>query len=49
MRTRLLALALVLPALTTMALLFAYPLAYSIVTAFQSEAGWGVVNFVKAY
>src|SRR5688500_1170040 len=49
MRTRLLGLALVLPALLTMALLFAYPLVYSIVTASQSEAGWGVANFVKAH
>ena len=49
MHSRLLGLVLVLPALATMALLFAYPLAYSVVTAFQAEAGWGVANFVKAY
>jgi ABC-type sugar transport system permease subunit len=49
MRSRLLGLALVLPALTTIALLFAYPLAYSIVTAFQTDGAWGFANFVKAF
>jgi ABC-type sugar transport system permease subunit len=49
MTNRLLGLALVFPALATIALLFAYPLAYSVVTAFQAEDTWGLANFVKAY
>lgn len=49
MTNRLLGLALVFPALATIALLFAYPLAYSVVTAFQVEDTWGLANFVKAY
>jgi ABC-type sugar transport system permease subunit len=42
-------LVLVAPALATIALLFAYPLAYSVVTAFQTEGAWGFANFIKAY
>ena len=38
-----------LPALATIALLFAYPLAYSVVTAFEADGEWGFANFVKAY
>jgi ABC-type sugar transport system permease subunit len=49
MRQRLLGLLLVFPALATIALLFAYPLAYSVVTAFRAEDGWGFANFVKAF
>ena len=49
MPQRLIGLALVLPALATIALLFAYPLAYSAVTAFQADGTWTVANFIKAY
>jgi ABC-type spermidine/putrescine transport system permease subunit I len=49
MPQRLLGLALVFPALATIALLFAYPLAYSVVTAFQADGAWTVANFSKAY
>lgn len=49
MPQRLLGLALVFPALATIVVLFAYPLAYSLVTAFQTEGAWGFANFVKAY
>jgi ABC-type sugar transport system permease subunit len=49
MPNRLLGLALVAPALATMALLFAYPLAFSVVSAFAAEDGWGFANFIKAY
>jgi putative spermidine/putrescine transport system permease protein len=48
-RTKLIGLILVAPALATIALLFAYPLAYSVVTAFQAEGAWGFENFVKAW
>jgi len=48
-RAKLVGLVLVAPALTTIALLFAYPLAYSVVTAFETEGEWGFSNFVKAY
>jgi ABC-type sugar transport system permease subunit len=47
-RQRLFGLLLVFPALATIALLFAYPLAYSVVGAFRAEDGWGFANFVKA-
>jgi ABC-type sugar transport system permease subunit len=46
---RTLGLVLVFPALATIALLFAYPLAYSVVTAFQVDETWSMANFVKAY
>lgn len=49
MPNRLLGLLLVFPALATIALLFAYPLAYSVVTAFHADGAWGFANFVKAY
>jgi ABC-type sugar transport system permease subunit len=49
MRSRLFGLLLVLPALATIALLFAFPLAYSIVTAFETEGAWGLANFAKAF
>ena len=49
MSQRLLGLLLVAPALTTILLLFAYPLAYSVVTAFQAEGAWTLANFAKAY
>jgi ABC-type spermidine/putrescine transport system permease subunit I len=49
MPQRLFGLALVFPALATIVVLFAYPLAYSLVTAFQTEGAWGIANFVKAY
>ena len=48
-RTKLIGLVLVAPALATIALLFAYPLAYSVVTAFETEGAWGFANFVKAW
>jgi putative spermidine/putrescine transport system permease protein len=49
MSQRLLGVALAAPALATILLLFAYPLAYSIVTAFQADDAWTLANFVKAY
>jgi ABC-type sugar transport system permease subunit len=49
MSQRLLGIALASPALATILLLFAYPLAYSIVTAFQADHAWTFANFVKAY
>jgi len=49
MPQRLLGLALVFPALATIVVLFAYPLAYSLVTAFQTDGAWGFANFVKSY
>lgn len=42
-------LGLVLPATLVIALFFIFPLLYSIVGAFQSDAGWGIENFSKAY
>lgn len=42
-------LGLVMPAMLVIALFFIFPLLYSIVGAFQSEAGWGLENFSKAY
>lgn len=49
MSQRLIGLALVFPALTTIVVLFAYPLAYSLVTAFETGQGWGFANFAKSY
>jgi len=49
MRQRLLGLALVFPALATIALLFAYPLGFSVVGAFRADDAWTVANFSKAY
>ena len=46
---RLVGLALVLPALATIAVLFVYPLAYSIVAGFRVDDAWGLGNFAKAY
>lgn len=40
---------LVLPALLVLLLLFAYPLAYSVVGAFRSAEGFGLANFVKSF
>jgi putative spermidine/putrescine transport system permease protein len=40
---------LVLPALLVLLLLFAYPLAYSVVGAFRSSEGVGFANFVKSF
>jgi ABC-type sugar transport system permease subunit len=48
MRHRLLGFFLVLPALLTIAMLFAYPLAYSVASAFVTEGKLGLANFVKA-
>jgi ABC-type sugar transport system permease subunit len=48
-RQRLLGLALVFPALATIALLFAYPLGFSVVGAFRADEAWTVANFSKAY
>jgi ABC-type spermidine/putrescine transport system permease subunit I len=48
-RTNAFGLLLVFPALATIALLFAYPLAYSVVNAFQAEGDWGFANFAKAF
>ena len=47
--TRLLGLALVLPALATVALFFLYPLGFSAASAFSTPAGWGLANFTKAF
>ena len=49
MSTRLLGPLLVLPALLVLLLLFAYPLAYSVVGAFTSSEGLGFANFVKSF
>jgi ABC-type spermidine/putrescine transport system permease subunit I len=50
MRRQLLPLALVAPALLTVAGLFIYPLGYSLVTAFEAAGGgWTGGNFVKAF
>lgn len=49
MSQRLIGLALVFPALTTIVVLFAYPLAYSLVTAFEIGQAWGFANFAKSY
>jgi putative spermidine/putrescine transport system permease protein len=49
MRHRFLGFLFVLPALTTIALLFAYPLTYSVVTAFEAGGDWGLANFAKAF
>jgi ABC-type sugar transport system permease subunit len=49
MSTRLLGPLLVLPALLVLLLLFAYPLAYSVVGAFTSDEGFGFANFVKSF
>jgi ABC-type spermidine/putrescine transport system permease subunit I len=49
-QSRLLPLALVSPALAIVALLFIYPLGYSIATAFQDRAGaWTLANFATAW
>ena len=37
-----------MPALLTIAVLFAYPLAFSIVTAFRADGFWTFDNFVKS-
>jgi len=49
MSQRVIGLALVFPALTTIVVLFAYPLAYSLMTAFETTQAWGFANFVKSY
>ena len=49
MHRRFVGLALVLPALATIALLFVYPLAYSVVTGFRVGDAWSLGNFAKAY
>ena len=48
MRSRFFGLLLVMPALLTIAVLFAYPLAFSIVTAFRADGFWTFDNFVKS-
>jgi len=49
-REHLFSLALVAPALLTLAALFIYPLGFSLVTAFAAEdGGWTVANFTKAF
>ena len=48
--SRILPLLLVAPALAIVALLFVYPLGYSIATAFQDRGGaWTLANFVTAW
>jgi ABC-type spermidine/putrescine transport system permease subunit I len=48
-QSRLISLALVLPALLILLALFVYPLGFSLVTAFRGEAGaWTLGNFAKA-
>ena len=50
MRDRYLSVALVTPALATVACLFLYPLGYSLVTAFEGPGGtWTSGNFAKAF
>jgi putative spermidine/putrescine transport system permease protein len=49
MQRRLLALLLVLPALTVILFLFVLPLALSVVGAFETDAGFGLDNFVKSF
>lgn len=49
MTNRFLGSLLVLPALAVILLLFAWPLVYSLIGAFVTEAGWGLGNFVKAF
>ena len=46
---RFLLIGLVVPALLLVIALFIYPLAYSLVTAFEDESGWTLANFTKAY
>ncbi|NQU57688.1 MAG: ABC transporter permease subunit [Rhodospirillales bacterium] len=46
---RLLLICLVVPALLLVIALFIYPLAYSLVTAFERDGGWTLANFTKAY
>jgi ABC-type spermidine/putrescine transport system permease subunit I len=49
-QSRLISLALVAPALAILLALFVYPLGFSLVTAFEGEAGaWTVGNFTKAF
>jgi len=49
-REHLFSLALVAPALLTLAALFIYPLGFSLVTAFAAEdGGWTIANFTKAF
>jgi ABC-type spermidine/putrescine transport system permease subunit I len=48
--SRLISLALILPALSILLALFVYPLGFSLVTAFvDDENAWTVANFVKAF
>lgn len=47
-RNKITGLGLVLPAMLVISLFFIFPLLYSVVGAFQSEAGWGFENFNKA-
>jgi len=49
MRQRLLGFALVFPALATIVLLFAFPLAYSVAGAFRADGVWTLANLAKAY
>ena len=48
MSPRVLGLALVAPALATVVAFFLYPLAYSVIGAFDTPAGIGLDNFRKA-
>jgi ABC-type sugar transport system permease subunit len=48
-REVILAFLLVLPALATVALLFLYPLSYSLVSALQANGSWTLANFAKAW
>jgi ABC-type spermidine/putrescine transport system permease subunit I len=49
-QSRLISLALVAPALAILLALFVYPLGFSLVSAFEGEAGaWTVGNFTKAF
>jgi ABC-type sugar transport system permease subunit len=47
-RSQLAGLLLVTPALLTIAVLFAYPLAFSVVSAFRAEDAWTYGNFLKS-
>lgn len=46
---RFLLISLVVPALLLVIALFIYPLAYSLVTAFERDGAWTLANFTKAY
>lgn len=46
---RIISMVLVAPSLLMIALLFLYPLGFSVVSAFAESGSWGLANFYKAY